>query len=323
MFFNNLFNNYSPFNNISNFPYRSHLRPEAYRYDNRSMILDKLINDGNNYICFDCHRQTNGIKYYDIRNAIFICYNCAIQHSHLPKEVSEVITGDIRTLEEKYLLILYYGGNKNLIEFIRRYFPLLEKMEKYKMYSTKAMDYYRKLILAKVYNESEPYMPRKLEGYNSIFQNCVNPANENNYNNIRNNRVMMDTEEEKNNDLYNSAFFGNNPYGRYKIKNKDSWQKPEPAVINNENINNESEDIEMKDDTGNKGENNICKDKEGISNKENKTQNKKFNNSQKSKYKNKENTFKNNKNENISKLTINQLGEVSMYPDAKEIDEMD
>ena len=323
MFFNNLFNNYSPFNNFSNFPYRSYPRPEtAYPNDNRSVILNKLINDENNYICFDCHRQTNGIKYYDIRNAIFICYNCAIQHTHLPKEVSEVITGDIRTLEEKYLLILYYGGNKNLIEFIRRYYPLLEKMERYKMYSTKAMDYYRKLILAKTYNEPEPYMPRKLEGYNSIFKNSINPANENNYNNIRNNRAMMDTEEEKNNDLYNSSCFRGNPFGRYKTKNKNGWQNPEPAVINNENTNNDNEDIEMKDDTGKKSENYICKDNEGINNKENKSQNKKINNHQ-SKYKNKENSFKNNKNENINKLTINQLGQLSMYPDAKEIDEMD
>lgn len=197
MFFNNLFNDFSPFSNNS---YR-YSRPETrYPSDNRSIIVRKLLNDEYNYMCFDCRRQINELKYFDLKNGTFLCYNCAIQHSTIPKEISEVLTGDIRKLDERYLLPLYYGGNRNLIEFIRRYYPLLEKMEIKNIYSTKAMDYYRKLIRSKVYNEPEPYLPRKLEGYNSIYKKTVSPTNEHNYNNNKKNR-LKEEEEEKNNEI--------------------------------------------------------------------------------------------------------------------------
>ena len=295
MFFNNLFNDFSPFRNYS---LRNSERPRSYyNNDTRSIIINKLINDENNYICFDCHRQINILKYFDIKNAIFLCYNCAIKHTHLSKEVSEVMQGDIRSLEEKNLRVLYFGGNKNLIEFIRLYYPLLEKMDRNNMYSTKAMDYYRKLINSKANNESEPCMPRKLEGYNSIFENNIRKRYS------RNNEERMETDDEKN-DLYKSAFFGNNIFEKDKIKNEK-----EPAVINNKNE--IDDDIEMKDDTSKKSEDSTYEDGETTSDKENKINNK----NEKEKI--------NNINQKSNTLTINQLGEISMYPDALAIEQMD
>ena len=38
------------------------------------------------------------------------------------------------------------------------------------MYMTKAIDYYRRLLISKVNNDKEPYIPKKIEGYNSMFQ---------------------------------------------------------------------------------------------------------------------------------------------------------
>ena len=310
MFLNNIFNDFSPFSNFNN--YRNRTRPESsYRNDNRAIIINQLINDGNNYFCFDCSRQTNLLKYFDIKNGVFLCYNCALQHNSLPKEISEVMTGDIRTLELKDLLLLYYGGNKNLMDFIRRYYPLLEKMERNNMYSTIAMDYYRRLIKTKVYNEPEPYMPKKLEGYNSIYRNSIKPSNKINYNSSRNYTEKMDLDDDKMNN------------------NNKKWKKREPAVINKKNDDNE--DIEMKDDSSKKSEDSTYDDMEGISDKENKTisnnKNKKIENknskSKKIEDKNRGNKMKKNINETINSLTINQLGELSMYPDAKEIDEMD
>ena len=316
MFINNLFNNYSPYNNYSNNSYKNQSRPcqePFYRNDARSIIIKKLLNDDNNYICFDCHKKMNIIKYYDIKNAIFLCYNCTLNHTHLSSDITEVISGDIRTLEEKYLLLLYYGGNKNLIEFIRLYYPLLERMDKNKMYSTKAMDYYRKLIRAKAFNEPEPNMPRRLEGYNSIFKNIINPANEINYNNNnrRNKSDMMDIVND-NDGIYNSP-------NRKNLKNKNSTLREEPTIINNKSHDNEDEDIEMKDDTSKNSEDSTYDDAEGINDKENRIKNKKvFKNENQKEYR-----IKNNKNEKEQNLTINQLGELNMYPDAKEIEEMD
>ena len=101
----------------NDYQYRKRERQEsAYNNnDNRYIIINKLINDEYNYICFDCKRQTNGLKYFDVKNAVFLCYNNALEHTLLPKEISEVMSGDIRTLEERYLLLFYYGGNKFII----------------------------------------------------------------------------------------------------------------------------------------------------------------------------------------------------------------
>lgn len=304
MYFNNLFNNFPYFSNYS-YP---QCRPEAtYTNNNNSIIINKLLRDEYNYYCFDCHRQSNAIKYFDIKNAIFLCYNCAVQHSNMPKEITEVMAGDIHNLEERYLLILYYGGNQNLNNFIRRNFPLLEKMDKRKIYSTKALDYYRKLIRSKAYNEPEPYLPRRLEGYNSIFNNVIDPANERPYmNNIN--------EEEKNNDVYHNR--------NWKNGNEYYNTKTEPAVINN----NIDDNIEMKDETGNYNDDN--NGNKGFIHKseiEGKDRQKGF----KKKTANYENQTKNknNKNKNEKKisspLNINQIGELSMYPDAQFIDGLD
>ena len=323
MFFNNLFNDFSPFSNNS---YR-YSRPETrYPSDNRSIIVRKLLNDEYNYMCFDCRRQINELKYFDLKNGTFLCYNCAIQHSTIPKEISEVLTGDIRKLDERYLLPLYYGGNRNLIEFIRRYYPLLEKMEIKNIYSTKAMDYYRKLIRSKVYNEPEPYLPRKLEGYNSIYKKTVSPTNEHNYNNI-NKKNRLNEEEEKNNDLFRSTIFGDNFFNRKN--NEDEFFKKEPAVINNKN---DDDDVEMKDVNNNENENNkskdsIYEDAEGINDKDKKFKKEadKYEKKKENKKKVKEKNIKSNKFEKKkeSTLNINQIGEISMYPDALEIDGMD
>ena len=302
MYFNNLSNNFPYFSNYS-YP---QCRPEpTYTNDNTSIIINNLLRDEYNYYCFDCHRKTNGIKYFDIKNAIFLCYNCAVQHSNMSKEITEIMTGDIHNLDERYLLLLYYGGNQNLTNFIRRNFPLLEKMDKRKIYSTKAMDYYRKLIRAKSYNEPEPYLPRRLEGYNSIFNNVVDPANEGAYMNNRN-------EEEKNNDVCHNR--------NWKNGNVYYNTKTEPAVINNDD-----DDIEMKDETGNY--NNANKGFSRKNEKEGKDRQKGF---KKKEVKNENQTKnKNNKNKNEKKisnsnsLNINQIGELSMYPDAQFIDGLD
>ena len=112
MFFDDIFNDYDPFDAYS---YRQP-RPQTaslFRNDNRSIILRKLLNDEYNYMCFDCHRELRDLDYFDLKNGIFLCYNCAQEHAKLPKEISQPMTGNIRSLEENDLLLLYYGGNKN------------------------------------------------------------------------------------------------------------------------------------------------------------------------------------------------------------------
>jgi len=325
MFFDNLFSDFDPF---SSYTYRQPRRQEpimSYPDENRTIILRKLLNDEYNYMCFDCHCETNGLNYFDVKNGIFLCYTCAQRHTQLPKEVSLVMTGNIRNLEEKDLLLLYYGGNKNCIEFIRRHFPLLENMQMKEKYSSKAMDYYRKLLRSKAFDEEEPEMPGKKKGYKSIFFNKINnesPSKEsqrktrNNQNRERyeeqENENNKENEEDNFNDLFSQTFFGDDLFNRnrrnQRKRQEENNMKTEPAVINKKK--------EEKDDANN----------EPTFKKINKTKiNENHNKKPKEETKEETKTQSNNTQYTQIKncLTINQIGEISRYPDAMEIDGME
>ena len=322
MFFDNIFSDFNPF---GSYTYRQPMRqdPLSYPNENRTIMLRKLINDEYNYICFDCHCEINSLDYFDVKNGIFLCYTCAQKHLQIPKEVSLVMTGNIRSLEEKDLLILYYGGNKNLIEFMRRHFPLLENMQIKEKYCTKAMDYYRKLLRSKAFDEDEPDMPGKKKGYKSIYYNKINnpsPSKEN-QRQTRNtqNRERREEENRENedlNDLFSTTFFGDDLFGRNRRNQKrrneeDRYMKTEPAVINNKK--------EEKDEAVNK---------EPTYKKINKTKINEEHNKKKEENKKEEKTQNTNTNTNSftqikNVITINQIGEISRYPDAMELDGMD
>ena len=328
MFFDNLFDDFNPFGAYS---YRQP-RPQTstlFRNDNHSIMCRNIINDEYNYMCFDCHRELNELEYFDLKNGIFLCYNCAQLHAKLSKEITQPMTGNVRSLEDKDLLILYYGGNKNLLEFIRRHFPLLENMKPKEMYSTKAMDYYRKLISSKAYDEEEPEMPGKKKAYTSIFQNKISPATERKQKNIRDRRIRdpFDRDNDRDN-IFSSTFFGDDLFNRNKQQRKktyddeneedidNNYMKTEPAVIN-KNENEENDDAGMKVEKRNQ-----CHEKKEKENKHYK----KINHQPKNKkIEKKANNEKENeiKTSTVNTLTINQIGEMSRYPDAMEIDGME
>ena len=322
MFFDNLFDN---FNHFGRYSYREP-RPQTsslFRNDNNSIILRKILNDEYNYMCFDCHREIDYLNYFDLKNGIFLCYNCAQQHAKLSKEITQPMTGSIRQLEEKDLLILYYGGNKNLLDFIRRHFPLLENMKPNDMYATKAMEYYRKLLISKAFKEREPDMPGRKKAYTSIFQKQLSPSKgEQRNNNIREKRIKESLNKDNDEDhCFNNTFFGDDLYNRnrqnqrknnYVKREENNNIKTEPAVINKkENEESENDDAGMKIEKGNNTHN--------YKNEENEQKNKKYEPKYKKieKKENKENNIK------VNTININQIGELSRYPDAMEIDGMD
>ena len=361
MFFDNLFDDFNPFGSYS---YRQP-RPQTsttFRNDNRSIIVRKLLNDEYNYMCFDCHRELSELNFFDLKNGIFLCNNCAQHHARLSKEITQPMTGNLRLLEEKDLLLLYYGGNKNLFDFIQRYYPLLENMNAKEKYATKAMDYYRKLLRSKAYDEPEPSMPTKKNAYTSVFQRKVSPVREptrtqrqqRENKNIRKNRMKDfydDDENDENDDdnlgnIFRSTFFGDdlfnrnrrNEHKREREREEDEEEKDtqdddvtmEPADVNK----NETDEI---DDAGMKVEK-----RENSVNRSNKKQEKiempktertintshihhqpKFKKIEKKQNKKIETKETDNKINVTNGLTINQIGELSSYPDAMEIDGME
>ena len=328
MFFDNLFDDFNPFGAYS---YRQP-RPQTstlFRNDNHSIMCRNIINDEYNYMCFDCHRELNELEYFDLKNGIFLCYNCAQLHAKLSKEITQPMTGNVRSLEDKDLLILYYGGNKNLLEFIRRHFPLLENMKPKEMYSTKAMDYYRKLIRSKAYDEEEPEMPGKKKAYTSIFQKKISPATERKQKNIRDRRIRdpFDRDDDRDN-IFSSTFFGDDLFNRNKQQRKktyddenkedidNNYMKTEPAVIN-KNENEENDDAGMKVEKRNQSHEKKEKENKHYKKINHQPKNKKI---EKKANNEKENEIKTS---TVNTLTINQIGEMSRYPDAMEIDGME
>ena len=331
MFFDNLFDDFNPFGAYS---YRQP-RPQTstlFRNDNHSIMCRNIINDEYNYICFDCHREINELEYFDLKNGIFICYNCAQQHAKLSKEITQPMTGNIRSLEDKDLLILYYGGNKNLLEFIRRHYPLLENMKPKEMYSTKAMDYYRKLLRSKAYDEEEPEMPGKKKAYTSIFQNKISPATERKQKNIRDRRLRdpFDRDDDRDN-IFSNTFFGDDLFNRNKQQRKktyddenenenNNYMQTEPADINRKE-NEEKDDAGMRVEKRNKSNEKQEKENKHYKKINHETKHKKIEKKDKKENeKEKENEIKVN---TVNTLTINQIGEMSRYPDAMEIDGME
>ena len=326
MFFDNLFDDFNPF---GAYTYRQpkHQTKSIFEEedDNRSIILRKLLNDEYNYICFDCHRELNDLDYFDLKNGIFLCCDCAQQHAKLSKEITQPMTGNIKSLEEKQLLLLYYGGNKNLLEFIRNHFPLLENMQKKDMYETKAMDYYRKFIRAKAYDEQKPDMPGKKKAYTSIFQKKATPAREQRKNNLRDRRIR-DFDRDRDN-IFSSTFFGDDLFNRnrqnqrkreYNDEEENNYFTTEPADINKkENDSDENDDAGMKkekrSDSHNKSNEKKYKKIEKKSKKEQRSNNDES----------KENEEKEEKIIPNNTVTINQIGELSRYPEAMEIDGME
>ena len=322
MFFDNLFDDFNPF---GTYTYRQPRRQAKSIFEeeddgNRSIILRKLLNDEYNYICFDCHRELNDLDYFDLKNGIFLCCDCAQQHAKLSKEITQPMTGNIKSLDENQLLLLYYGGNKNLLEFIRNNFPLLENMQKKEMYATKAMDYYRKLIRAKANDEQEPDMPGKKKAYKSIFQKKEVPAREQRKNNIRDRRIR-DFDGDRDN-IFSSTFFGDDLFNRNRQNQRkreyndeeDNYFTTEPADINKkENDSEENDDAGMKKEKRNDSHN-----------KNNEQKYKKIEKKTKKEQKNND-EIKENEEKVISNntVTINQIGELSRYPEALEIDGME
>ena len=168
-------------------------------------------------------------------------------------------------------------------------------------YATKAMDYYRKLLRSKIYDESEPNMPGKKKAYTSIFQKKASPAKEPKNKNIRQRRIEeteRENDEDDINNILRSTFFGDDLYNRNKRKarqEEDDYLKTEPA------------DINKKDEDETDGAGMKVQQRKNSYNKENEE---KMDND-------------NIKVNTSNTLTINQIGELSTYPDALEIDGME
>jgi hypothetical protein len=118
-----------------------------------------LINDKLNNICFDCEKEKT--DYISINYGIFICKSCAEYHILFLKDKSCILKKDLKSLSQKELKYLYYGGNRKLKDFIKNKFPLLLNLTKNQIYKTVGLDFYQKKLRYLVEGGEDPIEPTK------------------------------------------------------------------------------------------------------------------------------------------------------------------
>ena len=131
----------------------------------RSILLKEILSDELNYVCFDCHRNLYRPQNFSINNGIILCNNCALNHSNFPKFISIIKHCNIEELTNEELMLLYYGGNIKLDEFIEYEYPKLQNMKINIMYKTEALEYYRQNLRSLAFGEPKYEKPNDHDAY--------------------------------------------------------------------------------------------------------------------------------------------------------------
>ena len=173
---------------------------------------------------------------------------------------------------------------------------------------------------------------REKKPYISFFQNKISPATERKQKNIRDRRLRdpFDRDDDRDN-IFSNTFFGDDLFNRNKQQRKktyddenenenNNYMQTEPADINRKE-NEEKDDAGMRVEKRNKSNEKQEKENKYYKKINHETKHKKIEKKDKKENeKEKENEIKVN---TVNTLTINQIGEMSRYPDAMEIDGME
>ena len=194
--------------------YNSNLPEINTNYNEHMQIIREITSDEINNVCFEC--GTLNPEYISINNGIFLCSNCAQNHYQFPKEISNIIKNDFNLLTLNEIKNLFFGGNKNLIEFINFEYPELKQFPPYILYKTKALEFYRNRLKYFIEGGIQPLKPNLDEGYqlinNNFYEKNKNKSDLSSI--IENNQI-------ENENLKNIPIINNNIINN-KLKNNNS-----------------------------------------------------------------------------------------------------
>jgi len=133
-----------------------------------------LLNEPRNNECFECSNIYP--EYISLNNGIFLCKECASNHSVLPKNISNIIKNNLNELTLKNIQYLSLGGNRKLTEFINMEFPNLKNFSPVYFYQTNAMDYYRRCLQYLIEGGARPVKPDRNKAYELVPQKYNQPC---------------------------------------------------------------------------------------------------------------------------------------------------
>ena len=150
-----------------------------------------LLNESKNNECFECSKMYP--EYISLNNGIFICKECASNHSVLPKNISNIIKNNLSELTLRNIQYLSLGGNRKLTEFITMEFPNLKNFSPVYFYQTNAMDYYRRCLQYLIEGGARPVKPDRNKAYELVAQRCTQFCTKmlNNNNNYDGNYIKL------------------------------------------------------------------------------------------------------------------------------------
>ena len=203
---------------------------------NKQLMIEEIKNDEMNNECFDCGCPNP--EYISINNGIFLCKRCIYYHCKFPDEISTLIKNNLSSLGLKELNYLYFGGNRNLAEYISSTCPELNKYHPEILYKTDELKYYRDK-LSKIINEdfqkdkllltqdnfkrpkaeqnykynNNTFNRNKMKNLNDIYDNnkeiSKNKDNDNNKINLKKKYNYRKIPNKKKDEVYNSNYNSN------------------------------------------------------------------------------------------------------------------
>ena len=197
--------------------------------------------------CFDCGRRNP--EFISINNGIFICKICGITHMTFPTGTSILINNDQKSLSERELKFLNYGGNKRLYEYILVHCPFLINLPKIFLYTSRFLNNYRNILLNLVKDENESYINKMKTFQNKLNNLQINTNsncllyddnnyeisnNLNNYINKRFNTINFQNNINEN-ELKEKNILNNNNKEKYSDEDKNKYILTQRTIENHNN----------------------------------------------------------------------------------------
>ena len=192
--------------------------------------IQEIYKDEMNNECFDCGKSNP--EFISANNGVFLCSKCINIHYRFSDEVSLIIKNNLFLLNEKQINYIYYGGNRNLLEFINNCFPLLQNYQAEIFYKTQAMQYYRDQLFYLVEGGPKPIKPNNKIGYKLINNTNYSKTEKREKKMIKN---IINEEDETDNKKNNNININNNINMNINFNDYLSKRVPFKRKLNNEN----------------------------------------------------------------------------------------
>ena len=126
------------------------------------ILCQDLIEESNeedNINCFDC--STSPANWVCVYNGIYLCAQCAGEHRYFGPTISNLKFLLLDELNEFEISLMKLGGNKRLKGLLNLYKVDFNPDEKYLLFSSQLLEYYRNVLYNKLAGKVAPKPPNQ------------------------------------------------------------------------------------------------------------------------------------------------------------------